>query len=87
MARQIGFVLGVSLLVAVLGAPSDLEAVRAAFQSAWWLIAAVAGVAAFTAIRMTPRATIVRQPVAEGRQQNGLNGFGARHLPPRRKAR
>jgi hypothetical protein len=55
MARQIGFVLGVSLLVAVLGAPSGLGAVHAAFQSAWWLIAAVAGLAAVAALRMTPR--------------------------------
>ena len=55
MARQIGFVLGVALLVAVLGAPSGPAAVHAAFRSAWWLIAAVSGVAALAALRMTPR--------------------------------
>jgi len=54
MARQIGFVLGVSVLVAVLGEPLGAARVLAAFQDAWWVIAAVSGVAAVTALRLTP---------------------------------
>jgi EmrB/QacA subfamily drug resistance transporter len=55
MARQIGFVLGVSLLVAAIGTPSSKGALLSAFGSAWWAIAAVAVVASLTASRMTPR--------------------------------
>jgi EmrB/QacA subfamily drug resistance transporter len=55
MARQIGLVLGVSLLVALVGTPSGPDAVLTSFRSAWWVIAAVAAVAALTAARMTPR--------------------------------
>ena len=55
MARQIGFVLGVSLLVAAIGTPSGKNALLSAFEQAWWVIAAVALLATLTASRMTPR--------------------------------
>ena len=54
MSRQIGLVFGVSLLVAVLGTPSGYLAVHAAFQHVWWVLAGVAGLAALTAVGMTP---------------------------------
>ena len=55
MARQVGFVLGVSVFVAVIGTPSSYGEVHAAFASAWWVIAGAAVLAAVTAIGMTPR--------------------------------
>ena len=54
MSRQIGTVLGVSLVVAVLGSPLSYQAAHTVFVRAWWLLAGVAILAALTAIRMTP---------------------------------
>ncbi|MCW2620856.1 MAG: drug resistance transporter, EmrB/QacA subfamily, partial [Frankiales bacterium] len=48
MSRQVGSVLGVSVLVAVLGQTGSL----AAFQHGWWVIAGVAGVGALAAVGM-----------------------------------
>jgi hypothetical protein len=55
MARQIGLVLGVSVFIAVVGTPHGYAAVHDAFESAWWAIVGVAGLAAVTAFGMTPR--------------------------------
>ena len=55
MARQVGLVLGVSALVAVIGSPHGFPAVHAAFRDAWWVLTAVALAASATAIGMTPR--------------------------------
>ncbi|MDT7570739.1 MAG: hypothetical protein QOE05_913 [Actinomycetota bacterium] len=55
MSRQVGLVLGVSVLIAVLGTPTGYPALHAAFQHAWWVIAAIAGAAAIAALGMTPR--------------------------------
>lgn len=57
MARQIGFVLGISLLVVLLGSPVGYAAAHAGFQRVWWALAATAAVAAVAALGMTPRAT------------------------------
>ena len=54
MARQVGFVLGVSVFVAIIGTPHGYAATHAAFQHSWWTIAAVALAASITALRMTP---------------------------------
>jgi hypothetical protein len=54
MSRQIGIVLGVSGLVAVLGVPHGYAAVHDAFRHAWWAIAAVSAAAGITAVGMSP---------------------------------
>jgi hypothetical protein len=56
MSRQLGAVLGVSVLVAMLGTSTSVDA----FAGAWWTAVAAAVLAALAAPRMTPRP----QPVA-----------------------
>jgi hypothetical protein len=54
MSRQVGTVLGVSMLVAILGTTTGYADTHSAFQLAWSAVAAVAVVAALTATRMNP---------------------------------
>ena len=69
MARQVGGVLGVSLLVALIGHPRGFEATHEAFQRAWWVAASAYLLAVFAALRMTPRtsrkALVEVEPVIE----------------------
>jgi EmrB/QacA subfamily drug resistance transporter len=55
MSRQVGAVLGISLLVAILGSPSGYAETHAAFQHVWWVLAAFGLLAAGSALGMTPR--------------------------------
>lgn len=55
MGRQIGSVLGISMLVVLLGSPVGYEATHAGFQRSWWALAAAAALAAVAALGMTPR--------------------------------
>lgn len=65
MTRQVGSVLGVSVVVALLGAHVTLAAARTGFQHAWAACALAAALAAVTAIGMTPRTgTSLRAPDA-----------------------
>lgn len=50
VTRQIGTVIGISVLVAIVSSP-DLTVYRA-FQTSWWTIAAIGVVSAFTALRI-----------------------------------
>jgi hypothetical protein len=65
MSRQIGTVLGVSLVVAVLGTPLSYAAAHTVFVRAWWLLALVAVLGAITAVRMTPAGAREQTRVAE----------------------
>jgi EmrB/QacA subfamily drug resistance transporter len=59
MARQIGFVAGVSLLFAIVGSRVGLDAVQA-FRETWWVLAGVLVLSALAALRM---GTARRRPV------------------------
>lgn len=54
MNRQIGTALGVSILVIVLGVPLSYVDAHEAFTHAWWILAAVAFLAALASLGMTP---------------------------------
>jgi hypothetical protein len=57
MSRQIGTVLGVSVLMAVLGTPAGADQGLTVFTHARWVIAGVTVLAALAAAGMTVRAT------------------------------
>jgi EmrB/QacA subfamily drug resistance transporter len=52
MTRQLGFVLGVSIVVAILGAPRTYHAAHTVFLHAWWTIAAAEVAAAIACLGM-----------------------------------
>jgi MFS family permease len=66
MLRQVGFAVGVAMLVAVLGSPHGAGAELTAFRHAWYVTAG-AGVAAALAATLLRRPASVQQPAAAAR--------------------
>jgi EmrB/QacA subfamily drug resistance transporter len=64
MSRQVGLVLGVSILIAVLGSRKGFAASHTAFQHGWAAIALMALAGMFAALRMTPRPAFVAEIVS-----------------------
>jgi len=63
-ARQMGGVLGVALLVAILGTPMTPEEALDAFQDAWLLCAGASVLAAVISSRQRPVEALAPEPVA-----------------------
>jgi MFS family permease len=62
MLRQVGFAIGVAVLVAVLGTPGDAHAVLDAFDRAWLVAAAFAATAALASLAILG----IRRPAHHG---------------------
>jgi MFS family permease len=76
MSRQVGLVLGISIIVAVLGTSTTFARAHVAFQHGWWAIAAMSALGMFAALGMTPRKSVAgreaRSPVGRFRCENGV---------------
>ncbi|MFJ8313162.1 MULTISPECIES: DHA2 family efflux MFS transporter permease subunit [unclassified Streptomyces] len=54
MVRQVGFVLGVSVLIAIIGTPGGGTAALDAFRAGWWFTAAAAAATSLAALFLRP---------------------------------
>jgi MFS family permease len=75
MARQIGAVLGVAILVSILGVPGSMRDALAAFQHGWYGIVAISGCAVLASLLVRPAAADA--PVRAGA------GAGTRRWAPK----
>jgi hypothetical protein len=65
MSRQVGLVVGVSLLIAVVGSPVGFARAHTAFQHGWAAVAVMAVVGMVAALGMTPRHAPLDAPAAD----------------------
>jgi len=83
MNRQIGTALGVSILVIVLGVPLSYADAHEAFTHAWWVLAAVALLAASASLGMTPDTTREFDKAADDHDTSDSEELAAvRHRAP-----
>jgi len=59
MTRQLGFVLGIAVTVAILGTPSSYAAAHRSFVHGWWFAAAVELTALMACLAAIPRRTVM----------------------------
>ena len=64
-ARQIGSIVGVATLIAVLGSPTSAAEALTSFHNAWWMVAGLTGAAALTATALGGRARKAALAAAE----------------------
>jgi hypothetical protein len=60
MSRQIGSVLGISIMIAILGTPHTPIQALDQFRNTFWVIASAGVIGAILALGMTPRARVSR---------------------------
>lgn len=72
MARQVGAVVGVAILVVIIGAPRGLLAVQRVFHHAWYAMAAAELVTA-AASALIPRSQGMSQGMRPGRGRQGAD--------------
>ncbi|WP_433338681.1 MFS transporter [Spirillospora sp. CA-294931] len=79
-SRQLGYVLGVAVLVAVVGTIGlSLDDARTVFQHAWWFIAVAAALSAVTALGIAPAAG----PSSAGRPRTANDAVASGPARPR----
>jgi EmrB/QacA subfamily drug resistance transporter len=74
MSRQLGTVLGISMLVAIIGNPATYDVAHWVFQHAWWTLAAVGVLAAAAAPAMTAKSHGPKSAIPHGLPEDATTG-------------
>jgi MFS family permease len=83
MLRQVGFAVGVAMLVAVLGSPRGSAAELTAFRHGWYATAGAGVAAALAAIVLRRGGGSQSDLAASGRSQSGKSISASKELPAR----
>jgi predicted membrane-bound spermidine synthase len=71
MSRQIGSVLGISLMVALMGTPLTYDATHTAFVRTWTAVGLLMAVSAAACVGMSPRPAAAAPPVLRPHTKGG----------------